>query len=82
MVALSDGARDRVLGGFFHGVEPAEWTSAVGISAPGGKLRRAEAGYRFERIQEGDVLIVAGTDKGLENLESRAHRGASSHDKS
>lgn len=37
---------------------------------------------RFERIQEGDVLIVAGTDKGLENLESRAHGGASSHDKS
>lgn len=50
VAALSDGAADRSLGGFVHGMEPAEWTSAVGISAPGGKLRRVEGGYRFKRI--------------------------------
>ncbi len=34
VAALSDGAPDRVLDGFFHGVEPAEWTLAVGIDDP------------------------------------------------
>ncbi len=32
IAALSDGAPDRELSGFFHGVDPAEWTKAVGIS--------------------------------------------------
>jgi glyoxylase-like metal-dependent hydrolase (beta-lactamase superfamily II) len=32
IAALSDGAPDRALGGFFHGVDAAEWTSALGIS--------------------------------------------------
>ncbi len=31
VAALSDGAPDRPLGGFFHGVETAEWTRALGI---------------------------------------------------
>lgn len=34
VAALSDGAPNRVLDGFFHGVEPAEWTLAVGIDDP------------------------------------------------
>ncbi|RJQ07048.1 MAG: MBL fold metallo-hydrolase [Dehalococcoidia bacterium] len=32
--ALSDGAPDRALGGFFHGIEPAEWMRALGITSP------------------------------------------------
>jgi len=34
IAALSDGAPDRALGGFFHGVDAADWTSALGISDP------------------------------------------------
>jgi glyoxylase-like metal-dependent hydrolase (beta-lactamase superfamily II) len=34
VAALSDGAPDRALGGFFHGVEPADWTAALGITDP------------------------------------------------
>ena len=34
VAALSDGAPERVLGGFFNGVEAAEWTAALGISDP------------------------------------------------
>ena len=32
VVALSDGAPDRALGGFFAGVDPATWTAALGIA--------------------------------------------------
>lgn len=32
VAALSDGAPDRVLGGFFHGVDAAQWTAALGIT--------------------------------------------------
>lgn len=32
VAALSDGAPDRALGGFFHGVDVAEWTRALGIT--------------------------------------------------
>jgi len=32
--ALSDGAPDRALDGFFHGVEPAEWMAALGLTGP------------------------------------------------
>src|SRR5690606_14324516 len=32
--ALSDGAPERALGGFFHGVDPQLWTQALGISSP------------------------------------------------
>ena len=32
VAALSDGAPDRPLGGFFHGVDPADWTAALGIT--------------------------------------------------
>lgn len=34
IAALSDGAPDRALGGFFHGVDPSEWTRAIGIASP------------------------------------------------
>ncbi len=34
IAALSDGAPDRALGGFFHGVEESEWTRALGITNP------------------------------------------------
>jgi glyoxylase-like metal-dependent hydrolase (beta-lactamase superfamily II) len=34
IIALSDGAPDRPLGGFFQGVDAAEWTKALGISRP------------------------------------------------
>lgn len=34
IAALSDGAPDRELSGFFSGVDPAEWTKALGISDP------------------------------------------------
>lgn len=34
IVALSDGAPDRPLGGFFQGVDAAEWTKALGIARP------------------------------------------------
>lgn len=34
VAALSDGAPERALGGFFHGVDPAEWTQALGITDP------------------------------------------------
>ena len=34
VVALSDGAPERALGGFFNGVEAAEWTQALGITDP------------------------------------------------
>ena len=34
VAALSDGAPDRALGGFFHGVDAAEWTQALGIIDP------------------------------------------------
>ncbi|MYE45439.1 MAG: MBL fold metallo-hydrolase [Chloroflexi bacterium] len=34
IAALSDGAPDRALGGFFHDVDPAAWTSAIGITDP------------------------------------------------
>jgi glyoxylase-like metal-dependent hydrolase (beta-lactamase superfamily II) len=34
VAALSDGAPERALGGFFHGVDPAEWTEALGITDP------------------------------------------------
>ncbi|MCK9486170.1 MAG: MBL fold metallo-hydrolase [Dehalococcoidia bacterium] len=34
VAALSDGAPDRALGGFFHGVEAAQWTQALGITDP------------------------------------------------
>ncbi|HEY5475858.1 MAG TPA: MBL fold metallo-hydrolase [Tepidiformaceae bacterium] len=34
IAALSDGAPDRALGGFFQGVDVAEWTQALGISRP------------------------------------------------
>ena len=32
VAALSDGAPDRALGGFFHGIDAAEWTVALGIT--------------------------------------------------
>jgi glyoxylase-like metal-dependent hydrolase (beta-lactamase superfamily II) len=32
VAALSDGAPDRALGGFFHGVDAADWTQALGIT--------------------------------------------------
>ena len=34
IAALSDGAPDRELSGFFHEVDPDEWTRAVGITSP------------------------------------------------
>ncbi len=34
VAALSDGAPDRELGGFFHGIEASEWTAALGITDP------------------------------------------------
>ncbi|MDA0364994.1 MAG: MBL fold metallo-hydrolase [Chloroflexi bacterium] len=34
VAALSDGAPERALGGFFHGVDAAEWTRALGITDP------------------------------------------------
>ena len=34
VAALSDGAPDRALGGFFYGVDPNQWTQALGISGP------------------------------------------------
>ena len=34
IAALSDGAPERALGGFFHNVDPKEWTAAIGISDP------------------------------------------------
>lgn len=34
IAALSDGAPERALGGFFHGVEAAQWTQALGITDP------------------------------------------------
>jgi glyoxylase-like metal-dependent hydrolase (beta-lactamase superfamily II) len=34
IAALSDGAPERALGGFFHDVDAAEWTRAVGITDP------------------------------------------------
>lgn len=34
VAALSDGAPDRALGGFFNGIEPAEWMPALGITDP------------------------------------------------
>lgn len=35
VTALSDGAPDRELSGFFHGIDASEWTRAVGITDPG-----------------------------------------------
>lgn len=32
VAALSDGAPDRALGGFFHQVDPGDWTTALGIA--------------------------------------------------
>ena len=34
IAALSDGAPDRALGGFFHEVDPGDWTAALGITDP------------------------------------------------
>ena len=34
VAALSDGAPDRALGGFFHGIGADEWTKALGITDP------------------------------------------------
>lgn len=34
IVALSDGAPERALGGFFAGVDPALWTAALGLAGP------------------------------------------------
>ena len=34
VVALSDGAPERALGGFFGGVDPSLWTAALGIAGP------------------------------------------------
>ena len=34
IIALSDGAPERALGGFFNGVDPALWTAALGIAGP------------------------------------------------
>ena len=34
VVALSDGAPDRALDGFFHGIAPAEWSAALGLTSP------------------------------------------------
>jgi glyoxylase-like metal-dependent hydrolase (beta-lactamase superfamily II) len=34
IAALSDGAPDRALGGFFHGIEASEWTAALGVTDP------------------------------------------------
>jgi len=34
ITALSDGAPDRALGGFFNNVDPAAWTAALGINSP------------------------------------------------
>jgi glyoxylase-like metal-dependent hydrolase (beta-lactamase superfamily II) len=34
VAALSDGAPERALGGFFHGVDAAAWTAALGITDP------------------------------------------------
>ena len=34
IIALSDGAPERALGGFFAGVDPALWTAALGIASP------------------------------------------------
>ena len=34
VAALSDGAPERALGGFFHGVDAKEWTQALGITDP------------------------------------------------
>ncbi len=34
VAALSDGAPDRALGGFFHGIEPERWMTELGITDP------------------------------------------------
>ncbi len=34
IIALSDGAPERALGGFFNGVDPTLWTAALGIASP------------------------------------------------
>ena len=34
IAAASDGAPERALGGFFAGVDPAEWTKALGLTSP------------------------------------------------
>ena len=34
IAALSDGAPERALGGFFNGIEAADWTQALGITDP------------------------------------------------
>lgn len=34
ITALSDGAPDRAVGGFFAGVDPADWTRALGLTSP------------------------------------------------
>lgn len=34
IAALSDGAPERALGGFFHNVDPGAWTKAIGITDP------------------------------------------------
>jgi glyoxylase-like metal-dependent hydrolase (beta-lactamase superfamily II) len=38
VAALSDGAPERAFGGFFHGVEAADWTAALGITDPQQRL--------------------------------------------
>ena len=62
ITALSDGAPDRALGGFFNGVDPALWTAALGIA-------NAEEGVPFNfgtfLIRSGGRSILIDTGYGL-----------------
>jgi glyoxylase-like metal-dependent hydrolase (beta-lactamase superfamily II) len=59
VAALSDGAPERALGGFFHGVEPAEWTRALGLTDPDQRLP-FNFGTFLVRGGERTVLVDSG----------------------
>jgi len=83
VAALSDGAPDRALGGFFHGIEPAEWTRALGITDPeqplpfnfGTFLIRGDSHVTLVDTGNGARMKGQGTPGGGELLERLAEIG-------
>lgn len=88
VAALSDGAPERALGGFFHEVDPAAWTRAVGITDPERPLPfnfgvfLVRGGGRTVLVDSGlgQVARTMGMPGGGELLERLAEQGVQPDD--
>ncbi len=88
VAALSDGAPERALGGFFHGVDQAEWMRAIGVTNPEQRLPfnfgtfLVRGGGRTVLVDSGlgRVARTMGVPGGGELLERLAEQGVARED--